>query len=84
MLGNGRELETVRREHCLIRGNDGSPTRKRGFDGVESDSFGAADQLDENVDVCGACKLQRTGEVSSAPKIDPPVVLTSRAEGAYR
>ena len=50
-LGHARELETVRREHRLIRGDDGSPARQRGFDGVESNSLGAADQFNENVDV---------------------------------
>ena len=83
-LGDGRELKTVRREHRLVRRDDGDPTRKRGLDGVERDPFGAADQLDENVDVCGRRKLRRVGEVSSAAKIDPPVVLTSRAEGGDR
>ena len=61
-----------------------SPTRKRGLDGVERDALGAADQFDENVDVCGGRKLRGVGEVSSAAKIDPAVVLTSRAEGGYR
>ena len=84
MLGAGRELETVRREHRLICSDDGSPTRKRSLDGVERDSLSAADQLDENVDVSGAGQLRSTGEVSSAPKIDAAVVLTPSAEGGYR
>ena len=60
------------------------PPRKRGLDGVERDPFGAADQFDENVDVCGGRKLRGVGEVSRLAKIDPAVALTSRAEGGYR
>ena len=74
----------MRREHRLVGGDDGSPARKRGLDGVESDSLSAANQFDENVDVCGGGKLRGAGEVSSAAKIDPAVVLTSCAEGGDR
>ncbi len=83
-LGQGRELEPVRREHRLIRRDDGSSPRKRGLDGVERDTVGAADQFDENVDVCGGRKLRSVREVSRRAKIDPAVVLTSRAEGGDR
>ena len=64
--------KTVRREHRLIRGDDGDAARKRGLDGVQRDPFGAADQLDENVDIRGGCKLRRRWR-SKRPRQDRPL-----------
>ena len=66
LLGERREFEAMRGEQRLVRGDDGLAMRQRRFDADPRRTLGAADQLDEKVDVGRSRQRHGVGEKRAA------------------